>query len=207
MTRAVLVPLLLGVLALQPALAKDAPANFYSTTETVGRTADGLETPDNQRVTPAGRLVELPGVRPNALALSPDGNLLVTAGMTRDLIVVDPASGRILQRVAFPNATTNLGAVAGSELVLKANVKDKLSFTGITFSPDGSRIYLSNVNGDIKVFGVGADQKVAPLFSVPLPPVNKPDRKMDIPAGLAVSRDGRRLYVALNVSNRPPSMW
>jgi DNA-binding beta-propeller fold protein YncE len=193
---------LLIVLMLHVAKAKEMPDNFFSTTSTIGRTADGLETPDNQRVTPVGNLVELPGVRPNALALSPDRKILVTAGMTHELIVVDPDGGQILQQVAFPGASTNLGAVAGSELVLNANVKDKLSFTGISFSPDGSRIYLSNVNGDIKVFGVGVDQKVSALFSIPLPTVNKPDRKMDIPAGIAVSRDGKKLYVALNVANR-----
>ena len=202
MMRTVFIYLVPMVLVLNRALAKDSPSNFYSTIENVGQTADGLETPENQRVTPAGTLVELPGVRPSALALSPDGRILITSGMTHQLIVVDPGSGQIRQKVAFPNATTNLGAVAGSELVLNANVKDKLSFTGTTFSPDGSRVYLSNVNGDIKVFGVAKDGKVSALFSVPVPLVNKPDRKMDIPTGLAISRDGKRLYAALNVSNR-----
>ena len=37
---------------------------------------------------------------------------------------------------------------------------------------------------------------------MPLPPANAPRRKPEIPAGLAVSRDGKRLYVALNLSNR-----
>ena len=37
---------------------------------------------------------------------------------------------------------------------------------------------------------------------MPLPPANAPRRKAEIPAGLAVSRDGKRLYVALNLSNR-----
>ena len=41
----------------------------------------------------------------------------------------------------------------------------------VTFSPDGTRIFLSNVNGDIKVFEV-ADGTVSPLFSIPLPPAN-----------------------------------
>lgn len=195
-------PLLPLLLILNLAHGKELPGSFGSTTEPVGRTPDGLETPDNQRVTPAGILVELPGVRPNALALSPDGKILVTSGMTHELIVVDPGTGGILQHVPVPNATTNLGAVAGSELVLNANLKDKLSFTGIAFSPDGSRIYLSNVNGDIKVFDVGSDRKVSALFSIPLPPVKLPDRKMDIPTGIAISRDGKKLYVALNVSNR-----
>jgi DNA-binding beta-propeller fold protein YncE len=201
MKRSIFTQLLVAFL-FHAAQGQETPESFFSTTNIVGRTAEGLETPDNQLVTPVGTFVELPGVRPNALALSPDGKILVTAGMTHELIVLDPGSGRILQRAQFPSATTNLGAVAGSELVLNANVKDKLSFTGIAFSPDGSRIYLSNVNGDIKVFGVGNDKKVSPLFSIPLWPVKLPDRIMDIPTGIAVSRDGKRLYVALNVANR-----
>ncbi|MGH7954277.1 MAG: YncE family protein, partial [Limisphaerales bacterium] len=87
-------------------------------------------------------------------------------------------------------------------LILNANLKDKLSFTGIAFSPDGSRIYLSNVNGDIKVFGVGKDKTISPLFTIPLPPANMPGRKMDIPTGIAVSPDGKEIYVALNVANQ-----
>ena len=59
--------------------------NFDATTETVGHSTNGLETPVNQLVTPAGTQVELPGIRPNALALSPDGKLLVTAGLTHGI--------------------------------------------------------------------------------------------------------------------------
>jgi YVTN family beta-propeller protein len=70
------------------------------------------------------------------------------------------------------------------------------------FSPDGKRIYLANVDGSIKVFGVENNGKVVGLFTIPLSPANVPRRKADIPAGLAISPDGRRLYVALNLSNR-----
>ena len=35
-----------------------------------------------------------------------------------------------------------------------------------------------------------------------MPAADAPRRKQEIPAGLAISRDGRRLYVALNLSNR-----
>src|ERR1035438_3487266 len=78
----------------------------------------------------------------------------------------------------------------------------QISFTGLAFSPDGLCIYLANVNGDIKVFTVGEDRKVSPLFSLALPPANAPRRTAEIPAGIAVSPDGKRLYVALNLSNR-----
>ena len=77
-----------------------------------------------------------------------------------------------------------------------------MSFTGLAFSPDGSRIYLSNVNGDIKVFGVGKDGKISPLFSIGLPGVKASRRTNEIPAGIAVSRDGKKIYVAGNLSNR-----
>ena len=76
--------------------------DFDATTETVGRNTNGLVTPVNQRVTPAGIQVELPGMRPQALALSPDGRLLVTAGLTHELVAVNPATGKIAQRVALP---------------------------------------------------------------------------------------------------------
>jgi YVTN family beta-propeller protein len=176
--------------------------DFAVTTGTVGRNPGGFETPVNQLVTPAGTLIELPGIRPNALALDPDGQRLVTAGLTQRLVVIDPATGKILQRVRLP-ADDNLPASEPtSSSILQPDETAKLSFTGLVFSPDGSRIYLANVNGDIKVFGVGPDHKIAPLYSIPLPAANAPGRKAEIPAGLAVSPDGKKLYVAGNLSNR-----
>ena len=191
---------LLFVFALAPARAAVSPENFDATTEVVGRNAVGFETPVNQRVTPAGSVVELPGMRPLGLALSPDGKLLVTAGLTRELVVVDPATGKTLQRVSLPPDQTQEPAPVSTAILSPAE-KAQISFTGLVFSPDGSRIYLSNVNGDIKVFGVQPGHQVVPLFSIPLPPANRPGRTNEIPAGLAVSPDGRRLYVALNLSN------
>jgi DNA-binding beta-propeller fold protein YncE len=175
--------------------------DFAATTQPVGRSASGLITPVNQIVTPAGTQVELPGVRPNALALSPDGKLLVTAGLTHELIAIDPATGKIVQHVPLPaDKVTGQGPV--SEEILNPDEKAQLSFTGLAFSPDGSRIYLSNVNGDLKVFTVGTDGKISALGGLVLPPAKAPARKAEIPAGIAVSRDGKKLYVAGNLSNR-----
>ena len=174
---------------------------FDATTETVGRATNGFVTPVNQRLTPAGILVELPRMRPNALALSPDGKLLVTAGLTHELVAVNPVTGEILQRVPFPSDQIHEEKPV-VEAILNPDEKAQLSFTGLKFSPDGTRIYLANVNGDIKVFGVGKDRKISPLFSIPLPPANAPVRKEEIPAGLAVSRDGKKIYVCGNLSNR-----
>ena len=143
-------------------------------------------------------------MRPQALALSPDGRLLVTAGKTHDLVVIDPATGKILQRVPLPSgqAIQTLTPDSVSEEILHPDKEGQLSFTGLVFSPDGTRIYLANVDGSVKVFGVKSTGKVVGLFSMPLPPAKAPGRRAEIPAGLAVSPDGKRLYVALNLSNR-----
>lgn len=165
--------------------------------ETVGRNAAGqLFTPINQLVTPMGTQIELPGLRPQGLALSPDGSLLITAGKTAELIVIDPVSAKIKQRVALPAEP-----MAKSDETPAIDEKGQLSYTGLIFSPQGDRIFLSNVQGSVKVFAVDDQGTVSPLRSIPLPPANAPRRKVEIPAGLAVSPDGQRLYVTLNLSN------
>ena len=189
------------LLPLNQVRGADAAGDYDATTESVGRSPNGVETPVNQRLTPAGKLVELPGLRPQALALSPAAKLLVTAGLTHELVVVDPANGDILQRVALPSDQAQEPTPVSAQ-ILSPDDKAQLSFTGLTFSPDGSRIYLANVNGDVKVFRVNPDRKVSPLFSIALPPAHAPLRAAEIPAGIAVARDGKKLYVALNLSNR-----
>jgi YVTN family beta-propeller protein len=85
---------------------------------------------------------------------------------------------------------------------LKPDKDEQVSFTGLAFSPDGSRLYLSNVKGSIKVFTDDANHQVKGIGSIPLPDANAPNRKEEIPAGLAISADGKKLYVAGNLSNR-----
>ena len=165
--------------------------------------ANRIVTPVNQILTPAGTQVELPGLRPQALALSPDGKILAASGKTHELVVVDPALGRILQHVPLPSDKANeTNPDSVSSHILEPDKEGQLSYTGLIFSPDGLRIFLSNVNGSLKVFSVDSNHQVSPLFSIPLPVADAPERKEDIPAGLAISRDGKRLYVVLNLSNR-----
>jgi len=171
--------------------------------EPVGHGAGGrVITPVNQVLTPYGRQLNLPGMRPQALALSPSGEILVTAGKTNELVVVDPESVRVCQRVALP--AEGLGVQrpdAVSDQVLEPDTHGQVSYTGLVFSPDGGRIYMSNVDGSIKVFAVGVDARVRPECTFALPPANAPRRAAEIPSGLAVSRDGERLYVCGNLSN------
>jgi len=175
--------------------------DFSATTALVGHTGDSLVTPVNQIVTPAGTWVPLPGVRPQAVALSPDGKMLVTSGLAHELLALDPASGKILQHVPLPPDAVGQEAPVTS-LILNPDDRAQLSYAGLAFSPDGSRIYLSNVNGDVKVFGVALNQTISPLASLPLPGTGLAARAEEIPAGIAVSADGKRIYVAGNLSNR-----
>jgi DNA-binding beta-propeller fold protein YncE len=197
--------LTLALTTLNPAAA-DSP--WGPNTMPVGEIGTNLySTPVNQLLTPAGRQVALTGLRPQALALSPNGRLLAVSGKTAELILVEPASGRILQHVLLPATPTNEAApdvVSGH--ILKPDKDAELSYTGLVFSPDGSRIYLSAVNGSVKVFEVDPSGTVTALESFGLPRADAPRRNVEIPTGLAVSRDGTHLYVVLNLSNKLAEM-
>ena len=196
-----------GLLGFQVAAAADPPADFASAGP-VGQTGlSSYVTPVNQLLTPAGRQIELPELRPQAIALSPNGRLLAISGKTAELLLADPVSGRILQRVALPSRQA-VDPVPGavSTHILLPDKKGQLSFTGLIFSPDGSRIYLASVNGTIKVFSVDAKGAVAGLDSFSLPEADAPKRTVEIPSGLAMSPDGRRLYVVFNLSNQLAEM-
>jgi YVTN family beta-propeller protein len=199
----VVVTVVLAVLKVSCCGQAPSPAEF-STREAVGRVGTGrYYTPANQVITPAGVQVELPGMRPQAIALSPNGRLLVTAGKTHELVVIDPSTGKILQRVALPSGkAADVTPEDVPEEILHPDKAGQLSYTGLIFSPDGTRLYLANVDGNIKVFGVRSAGKVVGLFSLPLPHVKGAGRGAEIAAGLAVSPDGKRLYVALNLSNQ-----
>src|SRR5450759_2221996 len=144
-----------------------------------------VSVPVNHMLTPAGRQVELPGLRPQVVALSPDGQWLAVSGKTPELVLIDPATGVIRQRVPLPAEAARDGSPTSvSSNILKPDKDGQASFTGLVFSPDGRRLYLSNVNGSIKVFGIGPDQQVTALHSLSLPKTGLPERQREIPAGL-----------------------
>jgi len=69
------------LLALTTWTARPQADPVPATTEQVGRReTNRIVTPVNQMLTPYGAQVELPGMRPQTLALSPNGRLLVTSG-------------------------------------------------------------------------------------------------------------------------------
>jgi DNA-binding beta-propeller fold protein YncE len=172
-------------------------------TEQVGRAVDGrIVTPVNQLITPFGRQIDLPGMRPQAVAISPDGKLIVVAGNLSELIVIDPVDARVRQRVKLPGGHPSFARPSPtSEQILHPEREDTLSFNGLIFAPSGDRIYMSNVDGVINVFSVSAAGVVAPSTSWILPAAGAPRRAAEIPSGLAATPDGSKLYVCGNLSN------
>ena len=170
--------------------------------ETVGRHGNGrIVLPVNQVITPAGKQVELPGMRAQAMALSPDARLLVVSGMTSELLTLDPATGATKQHVKLPKLLKGAPTEASSPEFLDFDGRSEMSYAGLSFSPNGKHLALSNVNGDIKLFEV-KDGVITPWRVIALPPAKAPHRNAEIPAGQVWSADGTRLFVCGNLSNR-----
>jgi len=188
----------------QISLAQEAKQeNIGRDSEFVGQSIDeSIVTPVNQRLTPAGKWLDLPGMRPQVIAISPNGKIAVTSGKTSKLVVMDPVTTEILQQVDLPSEESKTAPDQTAANNLKPDTKAIASFTGLVFSPDGKALYLSNVQGSIKVFSVDESGKVTPSHAIPLPDANAPQRKQEIPSGLAISDDGKRIYVCGNLSNR-----
>lgn len=161
--------------------------------ESVGRVGANLyNTPTGQMLTPAGLQVELPGMRPLGLALSPDGKLLATAGKNHTLVLINPVTGAILQTV--PLSARKEGGTNETTA--------QMSFAGLTFSPDGRRLYLSNTGGDVWVFPIEGGHGVGKPLLFKVPDANVPSQKHELPTGIAVSADGKRIYVAGSLGNK-----
>ncbi len=172
--------------------------------ETVGNRPQARAVlPVNQIVTPYGIQLTLPGLRPQALALSPDGTLLVVAGKTHEIIVADAVTGKFREAVPLPaEEQEEQHPETVSPMILNPDEEGQLSFTGLVFAPNGRRIYMSNVDGSIKVFNVNPDGYVEPSHTIPVPLAGAPTRAEEIPAGLALSADGARIFVCGNLSDR-----
>jgi YVTN family beta-propeller protein len=183
-------------------VAQPAPkSQVNSPNRTVGPQQDGsIVASDNQTLTPAGKIVALgTPVRAKAIALNPNemthSAAVLLMGSPQPIIVFNTASGDVLQRFIPIDAA--------------ASAKDRSagSFTGITYSANGSKLLFSQDNNYVVIASV--DRKTGLLSNeqrvrLPEPPADgRPyhNAKAINPGGIALSSDGKRAYVALNAAN------
>jgi DNA-binding beta-propeller fold protein YncE len=143
----------------------------------VGEAAGGRTVvPTNQVLTPLGEQVKFPS-RPTALALSPDRRWLGVLGHDR-VLVIDPDAKK----------------VTGS-------VKQRGSFTGIIFTPDGKELLASDLRGKIEAYAVDTGGKLSKSRSIQLSPPRSRKSGGALPAGLAMDPGGKTLWVVHNLYN------
>jgi YVTN family beta-propeller protein len=138
--------------------------------------------PTGAHLDPAGPSVPV-GQLPLAMTIAPGGGrvvLLLDGWREQGVQVVDRATGRVVQTLEQPAA-----------------------FLGLAFSPDGASLYASGGNEDL-VYRYAWQRGAATLAdSIALAPrpARRPMSGVRYPAGLALSPDGRTLYVAENLAD------
>jgi YVTN family beta-propeller protein len=178
---------LLGVATAGVALAAAAIAfGALSSGRHAGPQGDGTAyTSYGWRVTPNGAQTAL-GERPYGSALSPDGkHLLVSNDGTGDqsLMVIDAASGATVQTLHYP--------------------APQALFIGVAYSPDGQHAYASaGDNNLVRTYTVAADGSLTEGSPLKLAADDGQGHALRaFPAGLAVSSDGARIFVADDFDN------
>src|SRR5437773_5834459 len=134
--------------------------------------------PTGVHLDPAAPLAVI-GPMPFTMRVAPEGDrvvLLLSGYRQQGVQVVDATSGRVLQDVPQPAA-----------------------FLGLAFAPDGRTLYASGGNQDVvyrydwNAGGAWLRDSVVLAVKGPRAPGTR------YPAGIALSRDGRMLYVAENL--------
>jgi len=118
---------------------------------------------------------------PLAMALSPEGDRLVlslSGWRQQGLQVTDCHAGTVVQTIPQPGA-----------------------FLGLAFSPDGRALYASGGNEDVIYRYAWRDKQAALVDAVVLAPKEPGKDGTRFPAGIAISPDGRRLFVAENLAD------
>ena len=194
--------LLAVFLILAPAAAQRNTQGDQTSSRTVGPQRDGsIVVSSNQTLTPAGKIVDLGSpVRAKAIALNPNGKTrsgaVLLMGSPQPIIVFDTATGQVLQRFI---PTTVKGTAFTSDTTG--------SFTGITYSADGTKLFFSQDDNHVVIANVNPDTGFLTngrSVDLPQPPAagrHYHNAKSINPGGIAVSQDGRRAYVALNAAN------
>ena len=132
------------------------------------------------RLDPVGSAIEL-GSMPIGMALAPDGNhvaVVLSGWREQGLQIVDLKSRQVTQTLTQDAA-----------------------FLGAAFSPDGSRLYVSGGNDDSIFWYAWKDGAATFERKIVLGKQKEDKTGSRYPAGIAVSANGRYLYVAENVGD------
>jgi YVTN family beta-propeller protein len=170
--------------ALAVLLACSACAPGPRPTRALGGDTLGLEKPrlpTGVRLDPAGTQYDLRAAMPLAMALAPGGRSLVvsSAGYRQPgLDVVNRSTGALTQ-----------------------SLPQTAAFLGLAFTPDGGTLFTSGANQDVVYRYTWANDSAALADSIVLAAKAPDSAGTRYPAGLAVSPDGSRLYVAENVAD------
>jgi YVTN family beta-propeller protein len=139
--------------------------------------------PTGARLDPAGRSIDV-GNMPLAGRLSPDGRYLMlslSGWREQGLEIVDRARGVVIQRLPQPGA-----------------------FLGLVWAADGATLYASGGSADLVYIYSWRPEQAQPAYlsdSLILRTDTADTTVRRYPAGLGLSRDGRSLYVAENLSD------
>jgi DNA-binding beta-propeller fold protein YncE len=143
------------------------------------------------------------GVHVVWMGKQPDGSFLVSTGQRieggaiafrgRPIDMALHPSGEFFavlsQREVF--LCNRIGVVAGSQVPLPFEAKT--SFRGLAWSPDGARLFASTDKGFVQTFRY-EKEKLRPDSQLSVRPADSTDNP--VPGGMAVTRDGLRLFVA-----------
>ncbi len=173
-------------------------------TRTVGPQKDGsIVASDNQLMTPAGTVVQLGSpVRAKAVALNPNSKTRTGAVMlmsaAEPIIIFNVLTGEVIQRYV---PITTSGSGTGISYTNNATG----SFTGITYSADGSKLMFSQDNNFVAIANVDPVKgTLTPFASVSLPsPAPNPNlyNSFSANAGGLAEYDFATTLVALNANN------
>ncbi len=144
----------------------------------IGPQPDGsIFVPSNQLLKPAGFQAYFPG-RPVDLVVTKDGRFLVIKN-NGDLTLVRISDRKIMQSLPYR--------------------KSGASFTGITLSPDGKQVYVTDAEDNLCIAGFDDNNLLSWLDPVVLP--NPAAGGFAVPGGIALDEAGRKAYVTLSRNN------
>jgi YVTN family beta-propeller protein len=153
---------------------------LFASTTAFGQTAKEGCLPTGVCLDPAGRSLDA-GNMPLAMIASPEGDRLVLSlngWRQQGIQVVDPQSGKVVQTITQPSA-----------------------FLGLAFSPDGQTLYASGGNEDVVYRYAWRDKRATLIDHIALAHKQPKKDGTRFPAGIAVSRDGKYLFVAENLGD------